>query len=99
MKVALPGAGGNAGSRMLTGLLNRGHEVAGILRRPEKLHPRDSLIAKQGDVNDEAGLAPLLTGHDAVISSVRLQSTDPRILIEAVKMAGVGRLLVAGGRP
>jgi putative NADH-flavin reductase len=37
MKVELIGASGNVGSRILTKLLNRGHEVTGIVRHPEKL--------------------------------------------------------------
>ena len=57
MKVALIGASGNVGSRLLAELLNRGHEVTGIVRHPEKLRPHESLIAKRGDINDEAGLA------------------------------------------
>jgi putative NADH-flavin reductase len=97
VKVALIGASGNVGSRILIELLNREHEVTGIVRHPEKLRPRDRLIAKQGDLNDEARLAQLLSGHDACISAVRFQSANPRSLIEAVKKAGVKRLLVVGG--
>ena len=97
MKVALIGASGNVGSRILTELLNRGHEVTAVVRHTEKLPPRAGLTVRQGDVNDEAGLAQLLKGYGAVISSVRFQSTDPRRLIEAVKKAGVKRLLVVGG--
>lgn len=47
MKVALIGASGNVGSRILTELLNRGHEVTGIVRHPEKLRRHDRLVAKQ----------------------------------------------------
>ena len=97
MKVALIGASGNAGSKILTELLNRGHEVAGIVRNIEKLQSSPGLTARRGDVNDAAGLPPLLSGHDAVISSVRFQTTDPKILISAAKKAGVPRLLVVGG--
>ena len=97
MKVALIGATGNVGSRILTELLSRGHEVTGIMRHPEKLQPHDRLVAQRGDINDEAGLAQLLARHDAVISSVKFQPVEPRILIEAVKRAGVKRLLVVGG--
>ena len=97
MKVALIGASGNVGSRLLAELLNRGHEVTGVVRRPEKLPPRDGLTAKRGDINDEAGLPSLLAGHDAIISAVRFESTNPRSLIGAVKRAGVKRMLVVGG--
>jgi putative NADH-flavin reductase len=97
MKVALLGASGTVGSRILAELLGRGHEVTGIARRPENLAARDGLTAKRGDVNDEAGLAPLLAGHDAVVSSVRFESADARTLIGAVERARVERLLVVGG--
>jgi putative NADH-flavin reductase len=96
MKVALIGASGNVGSRILTELLNHGHEVTGIVRHPEKLQRHDRLVAKQGDINDEAGLATLLAGHEAVISAVKFQSANPQSLIGAVKQAGVKRLLVVG---
>lgn len=43
MKIALIGATGNVGSRILTELLNRGHEVTGIARHPEKLSPQPNL--------------------------------------------------------
>lgn len=97
MKVALIGASGHVGSRLLTELLKRGHQVTGIVPSPEKLQPRNGLTAKRGDVNDEAGLAPLLAGHDAVISAVKFQIITPQILIGAVKKLGVKRLLVVGG--
>jgi putative NADH-flavin reductase len=81
----------------LTDLLNRGHEVTGIVRHPERLQRHDRLVAKQGDIDDETGLAPLLAGHDAVISAVEFQSANPQCLIGAAKQAGVKRLLVVGG--
>ena len=97
MKIALIGATGNVGSRLLAELLRRGHEITGIARHPERLQPQPHVIVKRGDANDEQGLAKLLIGHDAVISAGRFVSVNPRSLIAAVKMAGVKRLLVVGG--
>jgi putative NADH-flavin reductase len=97
MKIALIGATGNVGSKILAELLDRGHDITGIVRHPEKLQPHPKLIGKRGDINDEVALAQLLSGHDAVISSVRFLSSDPHILLRAVKGAGVERLLVVGG--
>jgi uncharacterized protein len=57
MKVALIGASGNVGSRILAELLSRRHEVTGIMRHLEKLTAHEGLTAKRGDVNDEAGLS------------------------------------------
>jgi uncharacterized protein len=97
MKVVLIGATGNVGSRILAELLRRGHEVTGIARHIEKLSPQDRLIARQGDINDENGLAAIISNHDAVISATRFKTTNPHSLIKAVKKAGVPRLLVVGG--
>jgi putative NADH-flavin reductase len=97
MKVAVIGATGNIGSKIIVELLTRGHDVTGITRHPEQLQPNVKFIARRGDVNDEAGLAELLGGHDAVISAVKFQLMEPKILIRAVKKAVVNRLLIVGG--
>lgn len=97
MKVALIGGTGNVGSKILAEALERGHEVTVIVRHPDKLAPRPRLSARAGDVNDAAALAPLLAGHDAAISAVRFQATDPAAVLGALKQAGLKRLLVVGG--
>lgn len=97
MKVALIGATGMVGSRILAELDRRGHVVTGIVRNPEKVPISTRVAAKKGDVHDERGLAALLAGHDAVISAVRFTASDPDKLIGAAKAANVGRYLVVGG--
>jgi uncharacterized protein len=97
MNVALIGATGNAGSRLLAELTRRGHTVTAIVRHPEKVPPQPEVTAKKGDVFDPQGLADLLKGHDAVISSVHFTASDPRKLLEAVRASGVKRYLVVGG--
>ncbi|CAA9271751.1 MAG: Rrf2-linked NADH-flavin reductase [uncultured Acetobacteraceae bacterium] len=97
MHVALIGATGNAGSRILAELTRRGHSVTAIVRNPERVPAQASVTAKKGDVFDQQGLAELLKGHDAVVSSVHFTASDPRKLIEAVRASGVKRYLVVGG--
>ena len=97
MKVALIGATGNVGSRVLSELLSRGHAVTAIARHPEKISARPGVTPKAGDVYDKASLAALLAGHDAAISGVRFSASDPKLLIAAVKEARVPRYLVVGG--
>ncbi|TAK46746.1 MAG: NAD(P)-dependent oxidoreductase [Xanthobacteraceae bacterium] len=97
MNVALIGATGNAGARILSELTRRGHEVTAIVRNAEKVPARPRVTARQGDVLDQPGLAALLKGHDAVISSVHFTTSDPEKLIGAVRSAGVRRYLVVGG--
>lgn len=96
-KIALIGASGNAGSRILKELSDRGHQVTAIARAPEKIASLPNVVAKKGDVFDQAGLSELLKGHDAVISSVHFTASDPVALIEAVRASGVQRYLVVGG--
>jgi uncharacterized protein len=97
MKVALIGASGQAGSRLLAELTRRGHHVTAIARHPEKIAASPLVTAKKGDVFDKEGLVALLKGHDAVISSVRFAASDPKTLIEAVREAGVKRYFIVGG--
>ena len=97
MKVALIGASGQAGSRLLAELTRRGHHVTAIARHPDKIASGPGVTAKKGDVSDKAGLVALLKGHDAVISAVRFTESDPKTLIEAVREAGVKRYFVVGG--
>jgi putative NADH-flavin reductase len=97
MKVALIGATGNIGSRLVAELTSRGYTVTAISRHPEKTAAKPGVTAKLGDVFDKAALTALLAGHDAVISAVRFSGSDPHILVDAVKASGVKRYLVVGG--
>jgi len=97
MKIAVIGATGNAGSRIVTELLSRGHQVLGIARHPDKMKPRPGLTLTQGDVKDETGLAKLLAGQEVAIHSVRFLDTDAKSAIGAAKKAQLERFLVVGG--
>jgi len=99
MKVAVLGATGNVGSVIVGEALDRGHQITGISRHPDKAQPHAHLTAKQGDVLDTDGLAKLMAGHEAVISSVRFGTVTPMAqkLFAALKQAGVKRFLVVGG--
>jgi uncharacterized protein len=97
MKVALIGASGAGGSRLLAELVRRGHQVTGIARHPENVANLPGVTAKKGDVFDKAALVALIKGHDAVISAVHFTASDPKLLIEAVKESGVKRYFVVGG--
>lgn len=97
MKIAVIGASGNAGSRISAELARRGHSVTAIARHPEKVAAQANVTPTRGDVMDQAGLARLLAGHDAAISSVRFLASDPAKLIGAAKESKVGRYLVVGG--
>ncbi len=97
MKLAIIGASGNVGTRILAEALRRAHSVTAIGRDPGKVPARPGVTAVQGDVGAPDQLAPLLRGHDAVVSSVRFLGTDAAKLAAAVRAARVPYLLVVGG--
>ena len=106
MKIALIGATGFVGSRILAEALARHHQVTALVSHPEKVAPAANLTAVKADVMDEPALAEQLRGHDAVISafSGHAQSDihgyyvkGAKAIIEATKKAGVPRLLFVGG--
>jgi putative NADH-flavin reductase len=97
MKIAIIGATGNVGSRLVNEALNRHHAVTAIARDAKKLSSRTGMSATVGDVTKPDALLPLLKGHDVIISALRSESSDPRQLIDLVRRSGVKRYLVVGG--
>ena len=96
MKIAVIGASGRGGSRIVAELARRGHQVTAIARNPEKIETQAKVTSKKGDLYDP-GFPALLAGHDAVVSAVHFLHSDPDTLIEAVRAAGVKRYFVMGG--
>lgn len=97
MKIALIGATGNVGIKILNEAVQRGHALTGIARNVEKLGGRADVDARACDLADEAALAGILTGHDAVIVSVKHNQADVMHVFAACRKAGVKRVLVVGG--
>jgi putative NADH-flavin reductase len=97
MKVALVGASGNAGSRILAELVSRGHEVTAIARNVDKIEAKPGVTVIQADADDPAALADAIKGHDVAISSLKFSASDAAKLIEAARASGVGRYIVVGG--
>jgi len=96
--IAIIGATGRAGGRLLEEALRRGHTVTAIARKAsDKLSGRANVKAVDVDVLDAAALEKTLTGHDAVFSAAHFSTVPPAAIIEPVKRAGVKRLLVVGG--
>jgi len=108
MRIALFGAGGMIGRRILEEALRRGHEVTAVVRDPTRFSgAADRVAVVQGDVVDAASVAAAVRGHDAVISAVgpahtpdarpQMLGDAARALIAGVPRASVRRLLVVGG--
>jgi putative NADH-flavin reductase len=97
MKVALVGATGNVGTRILKELVSRGHAVTALARNVDTIAAQPGVTARAIDASDATALADALRGHDAVISALRFAPTDADALIKAVRSSGVTRYLVVGG--
>lgn len=108
MRIALFGAGGVIGRRILDEALRRGHQLTAVVRDPKRFSRPDERVAvSQGDVLDAATVAAVVRGHDAVVSAVGPAHTAdarPQMLVDAARAliagllrAGVSRLAVVGG--
>lgn len=95
MKIALIGATGNVGQRVVQEATDRGHEVTAIARDPSKLPPQAGVKLVQADLNDDGQLQGAIAGADVVVLSVRFQDLDYRKLFTALRSAP--RVLVVGG--
>ncbi|EPF7466235.1 NAD(P)-dependent oxidoreductase [Serratia marcescens] len=107
MKVAIIGATGFVGRRVVDEALARGIQVTAIARQNKELPEHANLTVALGDVADTAWLAGQLRGQDAVISAYNPGWGEDNLyektargaqqILTAVEQAGVKRLLVVGG--
>jgi len=107
LTIALFGATGRTGRRVLADALAAGHQVRALARDPGRLTPQPELTVLAGDVLDPDAVDRTVTGADAVISclgNAGLQepgvavSQGIRNIIAAMQAHGITRILnVAGG--
>jgi uncharacterized protein len=102
MKIVLYGATGKAGSRILTELRARKHEVTCAVRNSARLPP--GVAGKQDDLSDLNHTARVIAGADAVVSAYGPPPEDTNqligvteLLVDAVRQAAIPRLIVVGG--
>jgi putative NADH-flavin reductase len=97
MKIAVIGATGNVGQRIVAEATGRGHEVVAISRSGggASVVGDGRIVAIQADLTDKAAIASAIEGADAVVLSVKFQDLDVEALLDALKDAK--RLLIVGG--
>ncbi|MCL6563730.1 MAG: NAD(P)-dependent oxidoreductase [Firmicutes bacterium] len=106
MQIALWGATGTIGQRILQEALDRGHAVRAAVRDPGRLtvsHPRLAVV--RGDALNPGEVAEAVRGCDAVVSALGPGRGEPaemlvtlnQRLVEGVRAAAVRRLIVVGG--
>lgn len=90
MRIAIVGATGRTGRHVVQQALDRGHEVAGVARRPEAIatqHRRLRTFA--ADVHDPESLADALTGCHAVVSALGIGSSRAPTVVYSEGIANV----------
>lgn len=106
MKIAIIGATGFVGSKLVNEAIDRNLEVTAIARNVDKIS--QSKVNKIAvDVNNHEALSKALNGHDVVISAFNAGWENPNIyddflkgskaIQQAVKQSGVKRMIVVGG--
>jgi putative NADH-flavin reductase len=108
MNVAVVGANGRIGQIVVQRLLADGHEVVAIARSAGDLAPHAGLQVRTiADLGNAPELANAMRGTEAVISGVgpRSMSAGPvassvtRVIVAAMKLAGVDRLIAVSAAP
>ncbi|WP_101296468.1 NAD(P)-dependent oxidoreductase [Halegenticoccus soli] len=107
MNVALFGPCGRTGRRVLSELLDGGHEVTALTRSPSDLPDRSRLRTVRGDVRDAALVREAVRGNQAVVSAlddsqaesdgVSVLSTGTANVVDGMRATAVGRLVVVAG--
>lgn len=105
MKIALFGATGMIGTRIVTEALERGHSVTAIARDPSKVtQTNPNLTPAAGDVLDTNKVAELVAGADVVVNAISpgagsndIYKEASKSLIDGLQQAGVRRLIFVGG--
>ena len=97
MLIALTGATGYVGSRVVRKLLRREHDVRALVRRPDRAGPLEDLGVQlvAGDLHDIGALAALVEGAGAVVHLVGIIVEARGQTFEAVHVAGTRALIAA----
>lgn len=106
-KIAVIGATGFVGSKVVKELSDRGYQVLAIARNTDNISGQPNIKAVNADINDTGQLAEILKGSDAVISAFNSGWTNPNIyddfikgarsIEKAVEQSGVRRFITIGG--
>lgn len=109
MRIALVGATGFIGSKILAEAVSRGHTVTAICRNPEKVAAQENVRTRAVDVNDAEALADAVASHDIVVhacapprememeAKIAAQTAITANIIAAMKARGIPRILAVGG--
>jgi putative NADH-flavin reductase len=106
MKIAVFGASGRIGSRVVNEALNRGHEVTAVVRHPENYtEQRPHLKVSKADIFNSQDVETGAFDHDAIVCAYGNSAGAPAStitevaipLVNGLKQAHVKRLIIIGG--
>ena len=104
-KIAVLGGGGRTGHFLVRQLIEKGYSLKLLLRHPESFtiqHPSIEII--KGDALDPASIRLLLSGCDAVISTIGQRKDEPLMacrasvnVLKAMEEEGINRYILLAG--
>ncbi|WP_328392137.1 NAD(P)-dependent oxidoreductase [Nocardia sp. NBC_00416] len=106
MRIAVVGAAGMVGSRVVTEAVGRGHELVAVFRAGAPAALPLGVTAVAGDANDPGRMSELFAGADAVVAATRpapgSEHAVPETataLLDAASASGARILMVGGAAP
>jgi putative NADH-flavin reductase len=109
MRILLFGATGNVGRCVVKEALNRGHQVAGVVRDPQAVSsPDPRMTLRRGDATDRRSVAGLASEADAAVSAISPRPNARGLaaptlvaaahaVIAGLRDAGTKRVIAVGG--
>ena len=95
--IAVLGAAGSVGGKVLAEAKSRGIGVTAVVRDPSKLANAEGLTVETADANDPEAVAKAVAGADAVVVLVKWAGVDIQKLLEGLRRSGVKRSVVVLG--
>ena len=97
MKLALFGATGRVGSRLLREAAARGHQVTAFSRQADQQAAIAGVQWVTADLDNSEDMLPLLAGHDAMLTAVHFTDVGAERFVTLARAASIPRLLCTGG--
>ncbi len=102
MRIAVFGANGRTGRKVVEQALARRHEVVAFVRGGSRVEPWERLTVVEGDARDAAAVERAISGSNAVVSVLSLarpedepqHSDATRTVVQAAERDGVRRIVV-----
>jgi uncharacterized protein len=97
MRVAVLGATGSAGSRIVRELRSRGHAVLAGARDVSAIAHEAGIEARSVDAQDEAAMRLAARDCDAIVLALKFAGVNTELVLRNITGSGAKRLLVVGG--